>query len=101
MDDFDYGIQSHCAETLARQWKAFPEPTPNRGTGLFTRTPHNVGDNIILVWEPLVAVLDTPRLEDTCSKCFGSRSANTLTEEKVSLKACTGCRTVKYCDKVS
>jgi hypothetical protein len=43
-------------------------------------------------------------LQDRCSNCFGSRrdasEISAAGDAEGSLKACTGCRVVKYCDKV-
>ncbi|KAJ5604821.1 Zinc finger MYND-type [Penicillium lagena] len=65
------------------------------GNGLFATGDINTGENVLHVKSPFVAVLDTPRLEDTCSACFGRRQLDGVTE----LKGCTGCRVVKYCDR--
>lgn len=67
------------------------------GNGLFATTDIKVGEDVVHAKVPFVAVLDTPRLDDTCSACFGKRQMEAGTE----LKACTGCRVVKYCDRVS
>jgi SET and MYND domain-containing protein len=57
-----------------------------------------VGGTIMLIQRPFVAVLDTERLPDTCSGCLGQHHCNR--DVNVELKACTGCRVVKYCNKV-
>lgn len=78
--------------------KTVPSPAPNgMGNGLFATTDIKVGEDVVHAKVPFVAVLDKPRLDDTCSACFGKRQMETGTE----LKACTGCRVVKYCDRVS
>jgi SET and MYND domain-containing protein len=66
------------------------------GNGLFATGDINTGENVLHVKSPFAAVLDTPRLEDTCSACFGRRQLDGVAE----LKGCTGCRVVKYCDRV-
>ncbi|PYI05835.1 SET and MYND domain protein [Aspergillus sclerotiicarbonarius CBS 121057] len=66
------------------------------GRGLFASTDIAVGESVLDIPIPFVAVLDTQRLEDTCSGCFGQKQ---LENEEISLKACTGCQVVKYCDK--
>lgn len=78
--------------------KTVPLPAPDgMGNGLFATTDIKVGEDAVHAKVPFVAVLDTPRLDDTCSACFGKRQMEAGTE----LKACTGCRIVKYCDRVS
>lgn len=67
------------------------------GNGLFATADIKVGEDVVHAKVPFVAVLDTPRLQDTCSGCFGKKQM----EAGAELKACTGCRTVKYCDRVS
>lgn len=78
--------------------KTAPGPAPNgMGNGLFATADMNPGDTVLHIEAPFVAILDSPRLEDTCAGCFGKRQVETGSE----LKACTGCRVVKYCDRVS
>ncbi|CAG8890936.1 unnamed protein product [Penicillium egyptiacum] len=77
--------------------RTVPQPAPNgMGNGLFATTDINPGEDVLHIKTPFVAVLDSPRLEDTCAGCFGKRQVETGNE----LKACTGCRVVKYCDRV-
>ncbi|PWY74583.1 SET and MYND domain protein [Aspergillus sclerotioniger CBS 115572] len=77
--------------------KTTSRPAPGGlGRGLFASTDIAVGENVLDIPIPFVAVLDTQRLEDTCSGCFGQRQ---LENEEITLKACTGCQVVKYCDK--
>lgn len=68
------------------------------GNGLFAVEDIKIGEDVVHATVPFVAVLDSPRLEDTCSGCFGRKQMGTTGAD---LKACTGCRTVKYCDRVS
>ncbi|KAL2004381.1 hypothetical protein VTN02DRAFT_2027 [Thermoascus thermophilus] len=71
-------------------------PAPGgMGTGLFATSDISPGQDVLHIKTPFVAVLDTPRLEDTCSGCFGRKQM----EETKKLRACTGCRIVRYCDK--
>ncbi|KAJ5242916.1 uncharacterized protein N7469_001243 [Penicillium citrinum] len=65
------------------------------GNGLFATSDIRVGEDVLHAKVPFVAVLDTARLDDTCSGCFGKRQMDIGAE----LKACTGCRVVKYCDR--
>lgn len=84
--------------------KAIPKPAPGAGTGLFATTNLHTGSNVLNVPASFATVLDKARLEDTCSNCFGTRSIKaeaTGGQGVEGLKICTGCRVMKYCDKVS
>jgi hypothetical protein len=75
------------------------------GNGLFAATNIAMGQEILRIQKPFVAVLDSPRLWDTCSACFGIRrlQRNRGLDEgghDDDLKACTRCQVVHYCDKV-
>ncbi|KAL4888946.1 hypothetical protein BDV59DRAFT_187581 [Aspergillus ambiguus] len=65
------------------------------GNGLFATQRINTGEDVLHIPSPFVAVLETQRLTDTCSGCFGKRQLENETETK----ACTGCQVVRYCDK--
>lgn len=70
------------------------------GTGLFTTCLVPQGTEVIRIDNPpLTAVLDSARLADTCAGCYDSRRPDGNPEEE--LKACTRCRVVRYCGKVS
>ena len=76
---------------------AVPRPAPHgMGNGLFATKDIQIGQDVVHAKVPFVAVLDSPRLDDTCAGCFGKRQMETGTD----LKACTGCRVVRYCDRV-
>ncbi|KAJ5133454.1 hypothetical protein N7526_004819 [Penicillium atrosanguineum] len=76
--------------------KTEPRSAPDgMGNGLFATSNIKVGEDVVHARVPFVAVLDSPRLEDTCSGCFGKKQMGGETD----LKACTGCRVVKYCDR--
>ncbi|PYH89663.1 SET and MYND domain protein [Aspergillus ellipticus CBS 707.79] len=78
--------------------KTTPAPAPDGlGRGLFASTDIATGENVLHIPTPFVAVLDKPRLEDTCSGCFGKRH---LGNDENTLKGCRGCHVVKYCDKI-
>ncbi|KAL4794786.1 SET and MYND domain protein [Aspergillus venezuelensis] len=79
--------------------KAIPAHAVNSGRGLFATTDLATCDEILHIQNPFVAVLDTSRLQDTCSGCFGRRQLAAGPEEQIVLRACTGCQVVKYCDK--
>ncbi|KAJ9361721.1 hypothetical protein C8Q69DRAFT_221290 [Paecilomyces variotii] len=76
--------------------KAMPRLTDNMGNGLFATKDINVGEDVLKTNRPFVAVLDTPKLEDTCSGCFGKKQ---FFDGVKPPKACTGCKVVRYCDR--
>ncbi|KAL4783982.1 hypothetical protein BJX76DRAFT_357430 [Aspergillus varians] len=91
---------SDSAPTSSVQSKATPGPAPNgQGRGLFASTDLRTGDDILHIKSPFVAVLETQRLDDTCSGCFGKRLLESDPESKIVLRACAGCQVIKYCDK--
>ncbi|KAL1965972.1 hypothetical protein VTN77DRAFT_4912 [Rasamsonia byssochlamydoides] len=72
------------------------------GNGLFAATDIEMGQDLLSIQKPFVAVLDTLRLQDTCSGCFGlkqQQQEQKTPEEAVKLKSCTRCQVVRYCDK--
>lgn len=78
--------------------KTTPQPASGGlGRGLFASTDIAVGEEVLHIPVPFVAVLDTEHLGEVCSGCFGQRQ---LEEEGIALKGCRGCGVVKYCDKV-
>jgi len=79
--------------------RTVPGLAPNGlGTGLFASENIRTGEDVLRISAPFVAVLDTPRLSDTCSGCFGKRQLYAGAD--LDLRACTGCQVVKYCDRV-
>ena len=93
------------------------------GTGLFASTDIQVGEDVVISKSPFVAVLDTSRLGDTCSGCFGRKQLQRSVQQGQvqgqeqgqeqggigikdnafgggELRGCSGCHVVKYCDKV-
>jgi hypothetical protein len=79
--------------------------TPEAGAGLFAAGQIKLDEVILTVNQPLMLALDTSRLNDTCYYCllFLERSSSIKRNDKVetkTLRACTGCKIVRYCDKV-
>ena len=72
--------------------------TTTAGFGTFTSKEISAGQLIFKVERPLVVVLDFPRLSDTCEWCL--KNVQDGTDGGRSLKACTGCKVVRYCSKV-
>ncbi|KAF8960017.1 hypothetical protein BDZ97DRAFT_1355582 [Flammula alnicola] len=57
--------------------------------GLYTKYPRRPGD-VLLSLKPHVAALSNKNLEEHCSTCFAPKSG--------SLRRCTGCKVLYYCD---
>lgn len=92
---------SDSTSQLSIQTKTTPGSAPNgQGRGLFASSHFRPGDDVLHIQSPFVAVLDTQRLADTCSGCFGKRQLEANPDNKIVLKACAGCQVVKYCDTV-
>ena len=74
------------------------------GSGLFATKNIEAGELIFTLDRPAVAALDSASLPNVCSNCFVSASGITAlyggSSEDVTLKACTGCKTLRYCSKV-
>ncbi|KAA6409700.1 MAG: hypothetical protein FRX48_06312 [Lasallia pustulata] len=82
----------------------YSKKTEHAGNGLFTSEDIAAGELILEIDRPFLAVLDTPRLNDACSNCFvwvpaGGTAVDGDDRENVTLRACTGCKVVKYCGK--
>ena len=99
-------------------------PSPTSGNGLFATKDIPAGSTLLLKTRPLIGELDLPKLEESCHNCFlWSQKAikacaihahepdrypgkypdcpGCQTEgEVIGVKACTGCKKVKYCSKV-
>lgn len=73
------------------------------GRGLFATKPCQTGDVLLSLDRPLIAVLDKPRIEDTCSWCFSWTELPVLSgagiNQATKVNWCTGCKKVKYCSK--
>jgi hypothetical protein len=67
--------------------------------GLFTTRDLPPGTEIFTVERPLVSMLNKERLEDCCANCY--KSFSEVPGGLEALKACTGCKQVRYCGKVS
>ena len=85
MPDFPSHIHTRC--------------TPGAGTGLFTNSTIAAGEEILRIDRPLVAVLDSPHLHDTCANCH-LLLRDDAGPDGMTLKHCMGCKVVKYCSKV-
>lgn len=78
--------------------------TSNGGRGYFAVQDLLPGDEALQVNEPLAYALNTKDLVVSCESCLITRSDESREKERgkgLELKACTGCRVVKYCSKVS
>ncbi|PGH37008.1 hypothetical protein GX50_00244 [[Emmonsia] crescens] len=82
---------------VCRDPQAEAKQTPDKGLGLFATSQIRPGDNVFAIAANFATVLDTARLNDTCSNCFTTIGDEVKPE--LTLKACTGCHVVKYCDR--
>ena len=78
----------------------------HNGKGVFAAKQISLNTPILSVTRPLIVALDTQRLKDTCYHCHdwrerSFREGKNSTRDEVPLKACTGCKVVRYCNKVS
>ena len=82
---------------------------PGAGNGLFAKKAFAPGDVVLALARPYIAELDIDRLGDSCAWCC-SRAENDPEERFKSqqmglptgfleVKACTGCKKIKYCSK--
>ncbi|MCJ1306783.1 hypothetical protein MMC25_000426 [Agyrium rufum] len=104
--------------TLPLISKSYPSTTLNAGNGLFALADIEAGELIVRTPYALVAVPDSPHLNDTCSHCFvcvsevgtslppalrGDADVEGEDEDSgavgVTLRKCTGCQIVRYCGK--
>jgi hypothetical protein len=67
--------------------------------GLFATKDLPAGTEIFTIERPLISALSKERLDDTCANCY--KSGGEVAGGVEALKACTGCKQVKYCGKVS
>jgi len=78
--------------------------SPVAGKGLFASANIKPGELICTIARPAVAALDTVNLDNICSNCFVSAAEPSVLhggpQEAVTVKACTGCKTLRYCSKV-
>lgn len=80
--------------------KAYKKKSPIAGNGLFATQDIPAGESIFSLKRPLITVLDNVSLDSCCANCFASTGFG-ATNNQLDLKACTGCRTVKYCGRVN
>ncbi|KEQ76069.1 SET domain-containing protein, partial [Aureobasidium namibiae CBS 147.97] len=71
------------------------------GNGLFATKDIPAGSTILLKPRPLIGELDLPRLEESCHNCFlwSHKAVRVCAGEIIGIKACTGCKKVRYCSK--
>ncbi|KAF6236550.1 hypothetical protein HO173_005331 [Letharia columbiana] len=79
----------------------YTQITPDAGTGLFASEAIPPGVEILRIERPLVSVLDSPHLKDTCSECslWLPQNDDDRDPKCKRLKACQACKVTKYCCK--
>lgn len=76
---------------------------PSKGTGLYTSKQIEAGKLVFKDERPLITVLDSARLRGCCEWCLTAGHEGGDLDDGyggVRLRACTGCRVVRYCSKV-
>jgi hypothetical protein len=75
------------------------------GNGLFANKAFGAGELILSIRRPLVGVVDVARVNDTCANCFTwtNSSVGSLVDDdsETNVKACSGCKYLRFCGKVS
>ncbi|KAF4309622.1 hypothetical protein GTA08_BOTSDO02492 [Botryosphaeria dothidea] len=78
--------------------KVHKKSSPVAGNGLFAKQDIAAGDLVFSLKRPLISVLDNVSLDSCCANCFTSTGFG-ATNTDIELKACMGCKTLKYCGK--
>ena len=90
-------------EQNIREHKVVRTKLSGRGNGLVAARTISPRDQVLFVRRPLMIALDTARVQDTCYQCLRCASDHTNLVRTASdifdLKACTGCKSVKFCDR--
>ncbi|KDB20383.1 hypothetical protein H109_07659 [Trichophyton interdigitale MR816] len=78
-----------------------PRPAGDAGRGLFATSTIKMGKEVFSMPATFSTVLSTERLNDVCSNCFANLpfGVNVMASVDMKLRACSGCKVVKYCDK--
>lgn len=94
-------VKSHSMATAGR---AYAARSALAGQGLFAAQDIKPGELIFDLARPAVAALDTGSLPSVCANCFASAAGASVLHGEVNgnitVKACTGCKTLRYCSKV-
>lgn len=92
-------------EQITREYNVVHMRLPGRGNGLVAARDISPRSQLLFVRQPLMNALDTARLQDTCYQClrgaFDHASLTPTAPERYDLKACSGCRTVRFCHRTS
>ncbi|KAF2397597.1 SET domain-containing protein [Trichodelitschia bisporula] len=79
----------------------YVKSSPIAGRGLFAKKDIGEGELIFRIAQPMIAVLDVPRIDDTCATCFTwtVNPTGPSTDHAVTVKACARCKQLKFCNK--
>ena len=83
----------------------YTQKTSDAGTSLFAEDAISPGVEILRIERPLVSVLDTAHLKDTCAECnlwlpeIGDHGDEQGPRNN-RLRTCLGCKITRYCCKV-
>lgn len=73
---------------------------PGRGNGLVAKHKIKSRKLVLFVPEPLLLAVETAKLQTSCYACLRlTVEGGGPPEPTLDLKTCTGCRTVRFCDK--
>lgn len=96
-------MAAHLPQIVEEQ-NVYKKYSSGRGNGLFAADDLRVKFRVLFVARPLLMVLDTAQLKSHCDYCFKSPSDNSIFSEAGridTLKRCTGCSVLRFCDRVS
>ncbi|EED16036.1 SET and MYND domain protein, putative [Talaromyces stipitatus ATCC 10500] len=70
------------------------------GQGVFATIDVKKGADVLVVDNPLIALVEEAQLQNICSGCYDTSKAGSIDNRRPDLvKACTRCKVVYYCDK--
>lgn len=101
----DSAGESQTPYYLSKSEVCIDEKGGRPGNGAFAFQAFQAGAPIFALKRPLVGILDTKRLSDTCANCYvgveGTPHASTSSlNENIQVSACVGCKYLRYCGKV-
>lgn len=86
---------------MANERLAYIKESPTAGNGLFASGDIPPGQLVLSLARPLISVVDIKHLADTCSNCFATSASPIGRDEgEFEVRACTGCKVLRYCGKV-
>ncbi|KEF58088.1 uncharacterized protein A1O9_06011 [Exophiala aquamarina CBS 119918] len=87
---------------MIEESNVYKKYSASRGNGLFASQDLQVKSQVIFVARPLLMVLDTAQLKSHCDYCLKPPSEHSPwadSGENNTLKRCTGCSVLRFCDR--